>query len=236
MSYKELSDYDSAVYWRGVAQRLADALEAATSERAAVLAPAPDGQVIIPIARIRELRAAKDAALAAIERVRGIVSDPCSAGCCDFCEGKNEGWGMVLQALDEAPVPDAATEERIDRWMLLVGKAVEERMTAEAERDAAVAAIERVRAIAVRSAVNPLIRIAEILAALDGAPEQHEHESVAPQPSESDVRERLVEAALETVDWDAIDAGEASPREAAGHAVWKALAALDGAPEPEEKP
>lgn len=81
----------------------------------------------------------------------------------------------LVQIASRATVPDAATEERIYRWMLLVGKGVEERMAAEAERDAALAAIERVRA-----AVNgphpansglDSFTLAHISAALDGAPE-----------------------------------------------------------------
>lgn len=66
-----------------------------------------------------------------------------------------------------------ATEARIDRWMLLVGKCVEERMDAEAERDAALAAIERVKETL--SLHNPNGRLVkEVLAALDGAPEPEE--------------------------------------------------------------
>lgn len=86
-----------------------------------------------------------------------------------------------------AAVPDAATEERIERWMQLVGKGVEERMAAEAERDAALDAIERARAVCLHLggingdvshpapsyyvSVGRNVVATEVLAALDGAPE-----------------------------------------------------------------
>ena len=66
-------------------------------------------------------------------------------------------------------VPDVATEREIaiieehrEKWMARAFRA-------EAERDAALAAIERVRAIAERHGMKPWTE--EIFAALDGAPE-----------------------------------------------------------------
>lgn len=56
-------------------------------------------------------------------------------------------YESITKLRDERDAALAATEARIDRWMQLVGKGVEQRMAAEAERDAAVAAVERVRAI-----------------------------------------------------------------------------------------
>ena len=52
----------------------------------------------------------------------------------------------LADALEAAAAHDAATEARIERWMQLVGKGVEERMTAEAERDAALARVEELEA------------------------------------------------------------------------------------------
>lgn len=39
-------------------------------------------------------------ALETLKRVRELVSDPCSDNCCRHCDGKNEGWEMVLDILD----------------------------------------------------------------------------------------------------------------------------------------
>lgn len=93
----------------------------------------------------------------------------------------------LADALEAATQAGAATEARIDRWMQLVGKAVEKRMTAEAERDAALAAIERVRELVEEwrygmpeytsshyqegQKVQQQKLVGQLLAALDGAPE-----------------------------------------------------------------
>lgn len=94
-----------------------------------------------------------------------------------IAEARKPSWYIEDKPMRERLVADladaleAATSEcaavRENYREALISKAIDATV-AEAERDAALAAIERVRAIAERSAVNPLIRIAEILAALDG--------------------------------------------------------------------
>lgn len=88
---------------------LVDALEASIGERDAATERGRQADAELrDMLRvdIPSLKAERDAVVTAIERVREIVSDLCSEGCCDLCEGKNEGWEMVLQALDGAPEPE----------------------------------------------------------------------------------------------------------------------------------
>ena len=52
---------------------------------------------------LMELKAERDALAARIEAVRSRVSEPCTSGCCAHCDGKNEGWEMVLDILSAVP-------------------------------------------------------------------------------------------------------------------------------------
>lgn len=122
-----------------------------------------------------ETQAERDAALRSL--VEAAKADPEGVPWQQFWDRLTEDDVLaLLDRLEQAEV-------RIDRWMLLVGKGVEERMAAEAERDAALAAVERVRAVvkSIRflAALPPFVEgntvmnaaADDIVAALDGAPE-----------------------------------------------------------------
>lgn len=87
-------------------------LMAEIRSRAAVPDAAPNGQVIIPIARIHELRAAKDAALAREAKVRELHQAR-EDGWCSACAETNDQTGEfqdfpcpTVAALDGAPEPE----------------------------------------------------------------------------------------------------------------------------------
>ena len=182
--YADCGDSAAGVLSTNIAQRLAyllpTALLAAFPSLSRVTVPdaAPDGQVIIPIARIQELREAKDAAT---ERVAELEAELASR-----IEDRDYWYGIADKAKDQR---DAANEDRKQAEAEIRDLLKVDIPSLKAERNAATTAIAEVRALHRREPGTGVDWCSHCIdndgpwpcstiAALDGAPEPEWEEVV----------------------------------------------------------